>query len=279
MHFGKNRSKNTKYFRMDILKKIIAHKKKELAEAVKNTPVEKLRESLLFNREVLPLSDFIIDPSKTGIIAEFKRKSPSKGIINREPDIEKVAEGYCRYGASGISVLTDNEFFGGSNSDLSLARKVSKVPILRKDFIIDEYQIVEARSIGADAILLIAAALDKNRILQLARFARSINLQVLLELHNITEIDTVNEFVNIVGVNNRDLSTFRVDTNISIAMAEKIPQQFVKISESGITSPDVIRKLKEAGYNGFLIGGAFMESEDPVTAFSEFTKKKPLGIC
>ncbi|MCE5347009.1 MAG: indole-3-glycerol phosphate synthase TrpC [Bacteroidales bacterium] len=258
---------------MDILKKIIAYKKKELAEAVKNNPVEKLRESLLFNREVLPLYDSILDSSKTGIIAEFKRKSPSKGIINRESDIEKVAEGYCRCGASGISVLTDHKFFGGSSSDLSHARAVSKIPILRKDFIIDEYQIVEARAIGADAILLIAAVLDKSRILELARFARSIDLQVLLELHNIAEIDTVNEFVNIVGVNNRDLGTFRVDTNISIAMAEKIPQQYVKISESGISSPDVIRKLKEAGYNGFLIGGAFMESEDPVAAFSEFTKK------
>ncbi|HPT21427.1 MAG TPA: indole-3-glycerol phosphate synthase TrpC [Bacteroidales bacterium] len=258
---------------MDILKKIIAYKKKELAEAVKNNPEENLRESPLFNREVLPLSDSILDSSKTGIIAEFKRKSPSKGIINSESDIERVAAGYCRCGASGISVLTDHKFFGGSSPDLSLARKASKVPILRKDFIIDEYQIVEARSIGADAILLIAAVLDKSRTLQLARFARSIDLQVLLELHNIAEIDTINEFVNIVGVNNRDLGTFRVDTDISIAMAEKIPQQYVKISESGITSPDVIRRLKEAGYNGFLIGGAFMESEDPVTSFSEFTKK------
>lgn len=258
---------------MNILEKIVAHKKKELAVAVENNPVEKFRRSLLFNREVLSLSDSIIDPSKTGIIAEFKRKSPSKGIINRVSRVEEIVSGYCRYGASGISVLTDNEFFGGCNSDLSLARGVCQAPILCKDFIIDEYQIVGARAIGADAILLIAAALDKKRILQLARFARSLDLQVLLELHNVAEIETANEFVNIIGVNNRDLNTFRVDTSISFEMAEKIPEQFIRISESGISSPDVIRELREAGYQGFLIGGAFMETGDPVAAFSDFTSK------
>lgn len=258
---------------MNILGKILAQKKKELTITVKNNPVEKLRNSFFYNRKILSLSDFITDPSKTGIIAEFKRKSPSKGIINCISDIEKVTSGYCCYGASGISVLTDNEFFGGSNEDLTLARKVCEVPILRKDFIIDEYQIIETRAIGADAILLIAAALDKNRILQLARFARSVDLQVLLEIHNTAEIEAVNEFVNIVGVNNRDLSTFKVDVNISIEIVKKIPEQFIKVSESGISSPDVIHKLRNAGYQGFLIGGAFMKEEDPIATFSEFTKK------
>jgi len=257
---------------MNILEKIIAYKRKELAASIKRTPVKKLESSLLFAREIIPLTDYILNPAKTGIIAEFKRKSPSKGIINRVSDIEQVTSGYCRYGASGISVLTDNEFFGGSSTDLSHARAVCPVPILRKDFIIDEYQIIEARAIGADVILLIAAALDKNRILQLARFARSIELQVLLEIHNPIEIEMVNEFINIIGINNRDLNTFSVNTNISLEMAEKIPEQFVRISESGISSPAIVKELRKAGYHGFLIGEIFMHTDDPVAAFSGFTK-------
>lgn len=258
---------------MSILEEILAHKKKEIELSAKNNPVEKLMKSILFNRSIFSLSDLITDPAKTGIIAEFKRRSPSKGIINITQDVEKVTSGYCQYGASGISVLTDNEFFGGSNEDLILARAVCGIPVLRKDFIIDEYQIIEARAIGADAILLIAAALEKKRIQQLASFARSLDLQVLLEIHNTVEIDSVNEFINIIGVNNRDLNTFKVDLNTSFEIAEKIPEQFIKISESGISSIDVISKLKNVGYRGFLVGGAFMQEEDPVSAFSEFTKK------
>jgi indole-3-glycerol phosphate synthase len=258
---------------MNILEKIIAYKRKELAASIKRTPVKKLESSLLFSREIIPLTDYILNPAKTGIIAEFKRKSPSKGIINLVSDIEQVTSGYCRYGASGISVLTDNEFFGGSSTDLSRARAVCPVPILRKDFIINEYQIIEARAIGADVILLIAAALNKNRILQLARFARSIELQVLLEIHDSGEIETVNEFIDIIGVNNRDLNTFRVNTKISLEMAEKIPEQFVRISESGISSSAIVKELREAGYHGFLIGEIFMHTDDPVAAFSRFTKK------
>jgi indole-3-glycerol phosphate synthase len=258
---------------MNILEKIIAYKKKELAVSIKRTPVKKLESSILFTRDIIPLTDYILNPAKTGIIAEFKRKSPSKGVINRVSDIEHVTSGYCRYGASGISVLTDNEFFGGSSSDLLHARAVCPVPILRKDFIIDEYQIIESKAIGADAILLIAAALDKDRILQLARFAWSIELQVLLEIHDPGEIETANEFIDIIGVNNRDLNTFRVDTKISIRMVGKIPEPFIRISESGISSPSILKELREAGYHGFLIGEIFMQTEDPVAAFSGFTKK------
>lgn len=258
---------------MNILEKIIAYKRKELVTNIKRTPVKKLESSMLFTREIIPLTDYILNPVKTGIIAEFKRKSPSKGIINRVSDIEQVTSGYCRYGASGISVLTDYEFFGGSSTDLSRARAVCPVPILRKDFIIDEYQIIETRAIGADVILLIAAALNKYRILQLARFARSIKLQVLLEIHDSVEIESVNEYIDIIGVNNRDLNTFRVNTKISIEMAGKIPEQFVKISESGISSPAILKELREAGYHGFLMGEIFMDTDDPVAAFSGFTKK------
>jgi indole-3-glycerol phosphate synthase len=193
-------------------------------------------------------------------------------MINRVSDIEQVTSGYCRYGASGISVLTDDEFFGGSCSDLTQARSVCPVPILRKDFIIDEYQIIEARAIGADAILLIAAALDKNRILQLACFARSIGLQVLLEIHDPGEIEMLNEYIDIIGVNNRDLNTFRVDTKISIGMVGKIPAHFIRISESGISSPSILKELREAGYHGFLIGEKFMCTPDPVKTFAEFVR-------
>jgi indole-3-glycerol phosphate synthase len=258
---------------MNILEKIIAYKKKEVAASIKRTPVKKLENSTLFTREVISLIDYILNPAKTGIIAEFKRKSPSKGIINQVSDIEQVTSGYCRYGASGISVLTDNEFFGGSSSDLSHARMVCPVPILRKDFIINEYQIIETRAIGADAILLIAAALDKNRILQLARFASSIGLQVLLEIHDPGEIEMLNEFIDIIGVNNRDLNTFRVDIKISIGMVGKIPADFIRISESGISSPSILKELREAGYHGFLLGEIFMHTDDPVAAFSGFIKK------
>ena len=257
---------------MNILEKIIAYKRKELAVSIKRTPVKKLESSKLFTREIIPLTDYILNPAKTGIIAEFKRKSPSKGIINRVSEIEQVTSGYCHYGASGISVLTDNKFFGGSSSDLLHARAVSPVPILRKDFIIDEYQIIESRAIGADAILLIAAALDKDRVLQLARFARSLGLQVLLEIHDPGEIETINEFIDIIGVNNRDLNTFRVDIRNSIEMVGKIPGHFIQISESGISSPSILKELREAGYHGFLIGEQFMCAPDPVKAFAEFAR-------
>lgn len=257
---------------MNILEKIIANKRKELALSIKQTPVKKLESSLLFSREIIPLTDFILNPAKTGVIAEFKRKSPSKGFINRVSDIEQVTSGYCRYGASGISVLTDNEFFGGSNSDLSHARAVCPVPILRKDFIIDEYQIIEARAIGADVILLIAAAHKKSGILNLARLANSLGLEVLLEIHETDDLDKVNQYINIIGVNNRNLKTFEVNTGISEKIADKIPPGFIRISESGISSPQIIKKLKSAGYHGFLIGEKFMCTPDPVKAFSEFVK-------
>jgi indole-3-glycerol phosphate synthase len=257
---------------MTILEKIIIHKRKEVAGALKKKPVKKLEGSQFFSRVPLPLTDYILHPDKTGIIAEFKRKSPSRGIINSEATIEEVTTGYFRSGASGLSILTDKEFFGGSADDLTRARKLNPIPILRKDFIIDEYQIIEAKAIGADAILLIAAALDKGQAKKFARFARSLNLQVLLEVHNASELDHLNEFVNIVGVNNRDLKTFAVDTELSVQLAGEIPSEFVKISESGITSPLTLKKLRGCGYQGFLIGENFMRTSEPALAFSDFVK-------
>ncbi len=257
---------------MNLLDIIIACKKKELTESIRLNRFKDLEKSINFNRKCIPLSESILSQDKTGIIAEFKRKSPSKGIINSDVSIEEVTSGYSREGASGLSVLTDFEFFGGTVADLSLARKLNSTPILRKDFIVDEYQVVESKAIGADAILLIAAILHKKGLLKLARLARSIDLQVLLEVHNAHELEMVNEFVNIIGVNNRDLTTFLVNTRLSFSLADKIPEGFVKISESGISSPHIIKQLKQAGYQGFLIGEKFMNNSDPVAAFSDFIK-------
>lgn len=257
---------------MTILDKIISQKRIAVDVAKEKNPAKKLEESNYFKRTTLLLTDFIVNPNKTGIIAEFKRKSPSKGIINSDAGIEEVTTGYFRSGASALSILTDNEFFGGTAADLSRARELNPIPILRKDFIIDEYQIIEAKAIGADAILLIAAALTKDQTKDLARFAQSLQLQVLLEVHNAHELDHLNEYVNIAGVNNRDLKTFSVDTDISVRLVNEIPSEFLKISESGISSPLTIKMLRSYGYQGFLIGEFFMRTPDPALAFSDFVK-------
>ncbi len=257
---------------MNILDKIMANKKKELTELVRKTPVKRLEKQESFSREVIPLSEFILNPSKTGIIAEFKKKSPSAGIINSRVGIEEVTTGYSHLGASGLSVLTEKRFFGGNNNDLIIARKMNSIPILRKDFIFNEYQVIESKAIGADAILLIASLLTKNQIQKLACLASSLGLQVVLEIHNAGEIKKINDYIDITGVNNRDLRTFKVDTELSFRLADRIPPGFIKISESGISSNDIVINLKKAGYQGFLIGGKFMKNSDPVTAFAEFTK-------
>jgi indole-3-glycerol phosphate synthase len=257
---------------MKILEKIIQAKQASLAKLEEQVPVKQLEKRKLYQHTTLSLAKAILDPTKTGIIAEFKRKSPSRGVINEVSTIEEVTTGYFRSGASAISVLTDQHFFGGTTADLIRTRELNPIPILRKDFIISEYQVVESKAIGADAILLIAAALDKDSTLLLARLARSLWLEVLLEVHNESELDHVNQYVNIIGVNNRDLDTFAVDPAISMTLADKIPAGFVRISESGIASPLTIKWLKEAGYQGFLIGENFMRTPDPALAFADFIK-------
>jgi len=257
---------------MTILDKIIKNKRKEVILHAGVVAVRDLENSRLFNRDVISLSEFLLNKSKTGIIAEFKRKSPSKGIINSLSAVEEVTVGYFMKGASGVSILTDFQFFGGSNADLTAVREKSFFPILRKDFIIDEYQVIESKSIGADVILLIAAVLDDKEILSLSKLSRSLGMEVLLEIHEPDELNKVNQYVNIIGVNNRNLKTFEVNTDISEKLAEIIPDGFLKISESGISSSQVLKKLRVSGYNGFLVGEKFMSTPDPVRAFSEFVK-------
>lgn len=254
---------------MNILDKIIAYKQTEVAARKRVTSLADLERSTAFTRPVLSLKQFLLDETKTGIIAEFKRKSPSKGVINGQADVVEVTSAYARHGASGLSVLTDTEFFGGSTEDLVKAR-VNNIPILRKDFIIDEYQIVEARAMGADVILLIAACLTPADVKRLAAFAQSLQLEVLLELHDEEELQHVCDETALVGINNRNLKTFAVDIDRSLAMAQRIPAGKVKIAESGISSVENIRLFRDNGFRGFLIGENFMKEPSPAVAFAQF---------
>jgi indole-3-glycerol phosphate synthase len=258
---------------MTILDKIIENKRKEVSLLAESTSVKSLENSEFFKRDIISLSKSLLNSNNSGIIAEFKRKSPSKGVLNSYSSVKEVTSGYFRDGASGISVITDYQFFGGTNIDISSIREKSQFPILRKDFIIDEYQIIESKSIGADVILLIAAVLGKKEILNFSGLARSLGLEVLLEIHEYEELDKVNQHINIIGVNNRNLKTFEVKTDVSEVLAKKIPDEFLKISESGISSIQVLKKLRLCGYNGFLIGEKFMSSPDPVKAFAEFVSE------
>ncbi len=256
---------------MNILDKIVAHKQLEVEELKKTVPVSVLERGAGFEREVVSMKQHVADPTKSGIIAEFKRRSPSKGLINGSSEVEQTTMGYVNAGASGLSVLTDQEFFGGANEDLVSARKVNSAPILRKDFVIDEYQIVEAKSIGADCILLIAAVLDPARLEELAGFAHRLGLEVLLEVHDEAELSrSINDNVDLIGVNNRSLKTFEVSLDISLHLVDKIPSSFVRISESGISDPKTLVQLRAAGFDGFLIGENFMKSDNPMEAAARF---------
>jgi indole-3-glycerol phosphate synthase len=262
---------------MNILDTIIEQKKIEVAERKLTATIEHLEASAFYTRPVLSLKQFLLDETKTGIIAEFKRKSPSKGIINDKVDVEDVTRAYTQFGASCLSVLTDEHFFGGSTKDLKRAR-FNHIPILRKDFIIDEYQIVEARAMGADVILLIAACLTPARVKELATFAKKLQLEVLLEIHNEEELVHICAETEIVGVNNRDLKTFTVDINRSIELSKKIPADKIKIAESGIHDIATILIFKKAGFKGFLIGENFMKQADPMIAFADFANQLKLSV-
>lgn len=259
---------------MNILDQIIAHKYKEVEERKALYPVKLLEKSLYFETPCLSLERYLLRSDKSGIIAEIKRRSPSKGDINPYVSVERTSIGYMQAGASALSILTDTNFFGGKNEDLMIARKYNYCPILRKDFTVDEYQIVEAKSIGADAILLIAAALEPARLKQLAAFARSFGLEVLLEVHNLEELQqTLSDDVTVVGVNNRNLQTFKTDVALSFELAQHIPAGITKVSESGLKSAQTLVELQEAGYNGFLIGETFMLDGRPERAAAEFIRE------
>jgi len=259
---------------MNILNKILQHKRKEVDARKSLQPVKVLEQSNFFGRTTYSLKEFIQREDRSGIITEFKRKSPSKGDINTNATVEETTVGYAQAGASGLSVLTDHEFFGGNSNDLITARKHNKIPVLRKDFTIDEYQIIEAKSIGADAILLIAAALEPARLKQLSAFAKTFGLEVLLEVHDKEELQANLEAqADLLGVNNRSLKTFEVSIEISKQLAPLIPQEAIKVSESGISDPLTIIELKKYGYEGFLMGENFMKQHNPGDACKAFIEK------
>jgi indole-3-glycerol phosphate synthase len=258
---------------MNILDKIVADKRKEVDLRKSLIPISQLEQSVLYNRNTASLAAALRN-SNSGIIAEHKRRSPSKSVINQKLNVQDVATGYEQAGVCGMSVLTDSKYFGGSLDDLLLARSVTKIPLLRKEFIIDEYQILEARAHGADVILLIAAILSKNEIKTLSEAAKSLGLDVLLEVHNIEELHkSIMPSLDMLGVNNRNLKTFEVSLETSKNLSKLIPDEFVKVSESGISSIEAIKDLKQYGYQGFLIGENFMKTENPGKYASEFIKE------
>ncbi len=256
---------------MNILDKIVAHKRQEVAAQKERIPAQALETSPFFSRKPFSFKAALTDPSQSGIIAEFKRRSPSKGVINDQADVVQTTTGYASGGASALSVLTDTEFFGGTTADVIAAREANQCPILRKDFMIDAYQVMEARAIGADVILLIAASLSPVEIRTLGGFAHSLGLEVLLEVHDREELErSICPEVDAIGVNNRNLKDFTVSVDLSRELAEFIPGDFVKISESGISDPGTVADLRKYGYRGFLMGENFMKHADPGAACARF---------
>jgi len=257
---------------MTILDKITKDKITEVALRKSLISISQLEQSALFKRETQSLATAIKNGS--GIIAEHKRRSPSKSVINNSLSVQDVASGYEQAGVSGMSVLTDGKYFGGSIDDLLLARASSKFPLLRKEFIVDEYQIIEAKSHGADAILLIAATLSRKQIERFSTLAKSLGLDVLCESHNEEELlKSIMPTVDMLGINNRNLKTFEVSLETSKELIKQIPEGFVKVSESGISSVEAIKELKPHGFEGFLIGENFMKTDNPGKSAKEFIEQ------
>jgi indole-3-glycerol phosphate synthase len=252
-----------------ILNKIVLAKREELSFRKEMYTEELLTNSKYFSQPCRSMTTHLSAPDSSGIIAEIKRKSPSKGDFRQLIHIPELATGYESAGASALSVLTDNTFFGGMNEDLEEAKSATNIPILRKEFIIDAYQIIEAKSIGADAILLIAAILSKDEILDFTNLTHQLGMEVLLEVHSVEELTKIPENIDLIGVNNRDLNSFNTSLNTSKSLIPQLPESALKISESGIRSAKDIQFLRSIGFKGFLIGEHFMSQNDPAQACKE----------
>jgi indole-3-glycerol phosphate synthase len=255
---------------MNILETIAADARKRAQSRAAVTPYATLERSTFFSRNSLSLSDTISSPGASGIIAEFKRKSPSKGIINDIQDTVPVVRGYADAGAAAISVLTEEKWFGGSADDLTAARLQVNIPLLRKDFITTEYHVIESKSIGADIILLIAALMTPEETRSLATLAHSLGLQTLLEIHSTGEIAHITEHIDYIGVNNRNLKDFTVDTSLSETLANALPGNKIWVTESGLNNPAEVNRLFKTGYRGFLMGERFMKHQDPAAELKNF---------
>lgn len=255
--------------KQDILSEIIANKRFEVDFQKRSISFEQLQESVDLSSPTRSMRESLIK-SDSGIIAEFKRRSPSKGWINEYAQPEDIIPGYEKAGASALSILTDEKFFGGTMRDVRTARPLTNLPILRKEFIIDPYQVYQARIIGADAILLIAAALEVNQCSDLTQQAHELGLEVLLEIHSEDELVYINNDIDMVGINNRNLGSFHTDIANSFRLAELLPNNKALISESGISDTDTVRRLQMAGFKGFLMGETFMKTSNPANALREF---------
>lgn len=255
---------------MTILDKIIENKKREVALMKQTTSIDTLTKQSVFSRKTFSLKSNL-RTSSSGIISEFKRKSPSKGFIHEGAIVEEITAGYEKNGASGISVLADKDFFAGGADDIRTARSVVKqTPILFKEFVIDEYQLYLAKASGADVVLLIASALTIPLCKELTRKAHELGLEILLELYEPEEVSFISPEINMVGINNRNLKTFEVNLEASIRLCHEIPDEFIKVSESGISSPNTVKMLREEGFRGFLMGENFMKESDPAKALKVF---------
>ncbi|MBV8325401.1 indole-3-glycerol phosphate synthase TrpC [Chryseobacterium sp.] len=253
---------------MTILDTIIERKKEEVAVSKSNISVDQLKETTFFERSTYSLKESVIN--KSGIIAEFKRQSPSKGIINSSVLPLDVASAYEQYGASGISILTDKDFFGGDFDDILSIRNHIHIPILRKDFMIDEYQFYEAKSMGADVVLLIAACLSPVQVTEFTALAHELGLEVLLEIHTEEELRHFYSDIDLVGINNRNLKDFKVDLQHSVRLKNMLPKETLSVAESGIYSTADFSYLKEKGFDAFLMGEYFMKHANPGNQFAEF---------
>lgn len=256
----------------NILANIVAHKFKELAVRKQQVSIARLEAMPLFNSPCISLTNQLRQPLSAGIIAEFKRQSPSKGVINATASVEEVTKAYAQFGAAGISVLTDTHFFGGSLNDLSIAVQ-QPVPVLRKEFIIDEFQIIEAKAFGASVILLIAACLTPAETKLLAETAKKLGMEVLLELHDKNELDYICSQIDMVGVNNRSLKSFEVTIDHSLQLKDSLPKEIISIAESGIYDLETYHLLKREGFDGFLMGEYFMKQASPAKAFEMFSQQ------
>lgn len=254
----------------DILQEIVATKRAEVDRKKRETDLQALYRQAETPRTTRHSLREALRSSSTGIISEFKRRSPSKGWINRDADVQSVVRAYQQAGATALSVLTDTPYFGGTDDDLRAARQACSLPILRKDFMIDEFQLVESRVLGADAVLLIAAALTREQCRRFAEIAHQLELEVLLEIHDQSELDYYSEYVDVLGVNNRNLGSFHTDVANSFRLIEQMPQEATPISESGISNPDTVKELRTIGFKGFLIGENFMKTEAPGDSLKSF---------